>query len=54
MTNDELDRSLRQLRLGGMADRFRSDRNKPAPRAWDRWTSSAYSCTTSCNAAATG
>jgi hypothetical protein len=53
MTNDELDRSLRQLRLGGMADAL-SDRSKPAPTAWDRWISSVYWFTTSCSDAATG
>ena len=53
MTNDELDRSLRQLRLGGMADALSIRSQQARARASDQSTLSACSCTTSCSDAAT-
>ena len=54
MTNDELDRSLRQLRLGGMADTLSVRSQQARAESSARWTLSACSSTMNCNAGATG
>ena len=53
MTNDELDRSLRQLRLGGMADAVSLRSQQARAESLGPLDFIGLLVTTSCNAAAT-